>query len=318
MTSNLLRDAATRESPTAGAWERYSRYWIWVAISLGLVLRAAQYVTNRSLWLDEAYLALNVLHRPVTGLFKPLEYHQGAPFGFLLLEKLATKLAGNSELALRAVPLALGVLGLLFFARLAKLYVSPCAVPAAVSLFAFCGPLIYYSSEAKQYSSDVAFTLLLLWLLSRLADAPLTTGELVRAALLGAFSVWFSHPAAFVLSGGGLALLSFALIHHERRRVVRLSCICGIWALSFLGYYMISLHRLSEDGELLNFWRNYFPPQPFWWRQAFSFLIERFFGIFDDPVRVFLSSARFASFWDAAEWPAKEAFISGCWQVLCW
>ena len=84
---------------------------MWAIVVLGLGLRTVQYARNRSLWLDEALLALNILHRSAGGLFKGLDYHQGAPIGFLLLEKLATKLAGNGELALRAFPF----LGLISF-----------------------------------------------------------------------------------------------------------------------------------------------------------------------------------------------------------
>jgi hypothetical protein len=71
--------------------EEYSWRWMWPVLILGLGLRLAQYA-GRSLWLDEALLALNIIHRPIGGLFRVLDYHQGAPLGFLLLEKMATKL----------------------------------------------------------------------------------------------------------------------------------------------------------------------------------------------------------------------------------
>src|SRR5207244_11823416 len=59
----------------------------------------------RSLWLDEALLALNIVRRPLSGMFRPLDYNQGAPVGFLLLEKLVTHAFGNGELSLRLIPL---------------------------------------------------------------------------------------------------------------------------------------------------------------------------------------------------------------------
>ncbi len=263
---------------------------MWAIVVLGLALRTVQYARNRSLWLDEALLALNILHRPAGGLFKGLDYHQGAPIGFLLLEKLATKLAGNGELALRAFPLACGIAGLFFFWRLAKLYVDPGAIPFALSLFAFCGSLIYYSSEVKQYSSDVAVTIMLLWLLSKLAGSPLTNRELVRSSALGALAIWVSHPAVFVLSGAGLALLVFALVKHDWPRLTRLSWVCGTWALSFTVCYFVSLRPLSMDQSLLDFWRDYFPPQPLWSWKVFRFLIEGFLKVFDDPAQLLPST----------------------------
>ncbi len=145
---------------------------------------------------------------------------------------------------------------------MAKLYIGPGAMPFALSLFAFSGSLIYYSSEVKQYSSDVAVTIMLLWLLSKLADGPLTSRALVRSSSLGALAIWVSHPAVFVLSGAGLALLVFALVKQDWPRLTRLSGVCGVWALSFAICYFVSLQPLSAEQSLLDFWRDYFPPQP--------------------------------------------------------
>ena len=259
---------------------------MWPVLILGLGLRLAQYATGRSLWLDEALLALNIIHRPIGGLFRVLDYHQGAPLGFLLLEKLATKLAGNGEFALRAFPFVFGILGLFFFSRVAKLYVTPKAMPVALSLFAFCTSLIYYSSEAKQYSGDVAVTILSLWLVARLADAELSGKALIWPSILGALCLWVSHPAAFVLSGAGLALLVFAFVAGDWRRFGRLFCICGIWALSFFLSYAVSLKALGRDQALLDFWREYFPSQPLWSLRTIVFLVQRFFSVFDDPANL--------------------------------
>lgn len=266
--------------------EKNSWHWKWPLISLGLGLRGAQYATGRSLWLDEALLALNIIHRPAGRLFNALDYHQGAPFGFLLLEKLATKLAGNGEFALRAFPFIFGVLGLFLFSHVAELYVAPKALPVALSLFAFCGTLIYYSSEAKQYSGDVAVTIMLLWLVAGLADDSPSNSALIFSSLLGALSLWVSHPAAFILSGAGFALLIFALVAGDWRRFGRLFCVCGFWAISFSFIYVASLHALSTDPALLDFWRDYLPPQPLWSLRTIVFLIQRFFHVFDDPANL--------------------------------
>jgi hypothetical protein len=286
VTTRTLEKTRTEKRPGLSFWKVPSWRWICVIIFLGLGLRVAQYVTNRSLWCDEALLALNVLHRSAGGLFKTLEYHQGAPIGFLLLEKLANNLGGRGELALRAFPLAFGVLGLICFWPVASLYISSRAVPVAVSLFAFCGSLIYYSSEVKQYSGDVAVTVVLLWLLWRLVCRPLSTANLLGPSLVGAVAIWISHPATFLLAGGGLAMLAFAISERDSRNFAKLCCVCGMWAVSFLACYLVSLHALSTDHTLLEFWRSYFPPEPFWSRKSFFFLVDRFFTVFSDPAQL--------------------------------
>ena len=82
----------------------------------GSALRIAPFLIDRSLWLDEAKLALNVLERSPAQLFAPLDYDQAAPVGFLLLEKRAVMAFGEGERALRLVPLIAGLGALWLFA----------------------------------------------------------------------------------------------------------------------------------------------------------------------------------------------------------
>ena len=131
-------------------------------ILIGLALRLRQYLSGRSLWLDEAMLALNIVQRDFGGLLKPLDYDQGAPLGFLMLEKLTTSLLGNGELTLRLPSVIAGCLALLFFYLLLKRFLSPVGLLPALALFAISEQLIYYASELKQYTFDVFILLGLL------------------------------------------------------------------------------------------------------------------------------------------------------------
>ena len=42
----------------------------WLLVALGISLRLRQYIANRSFWVDEATLALNLTHRNFWGLMK--------------------------------------------------------------------------------------------------------------------------------------------------------------------------------------------------------------------------------------------------------
>src|SRR5216684_7540728 len=101
----------------------------WGFVGLGILFRLRQYLFDRSLWLDEADLVLNVIHRSPSELLKPLDYHQGAPLGFLMLEKSAVLGFGNDEMALRLVPFLSGILALILFASVAWRFLAPTAVP---------------------------------------------------------------------------------------------------------------------------------------------------------------------------------------------
>src|SRR5689334_23171439 len=92
----------------------YKSLSIW-AVLFGALVRLVQYASNRSLWSDEAMLALNIVDRSYLELLKPLDYNQAAPPLFLWLEKLAVQLLGNNEYALRLVPLTAGLIALAAF-----------------------------------------------------------------------------------------------------------------------------------------------------------------------------------------------------------
>lgn len=59
----------------------------WWLIALGPIARIAGCLDNRSLWGDEAALAVNLVELPAGKLLGPPYFQQSAPVGFLLLEK---------------------------------------------------------------------------------------------------------------------------------------------------------------------------------------------------------------------------------------
>ena len=67
------------------------------------------YAENRSLWYDEAALALNITSRGFVELVAPLDYLQTAPPMFLWAERLIVILFGANDWTLRLVPLGAGV-----------------------------------------------------------------------------------------------------------------------------------------------------------------------------------------------------------------
>ncbi len=237
------------------------------------------------------------MHRSFAGLLKPLDYHQGAPLGFLLLEKLATRIAGNGELALRGVPLLAGLISLVLFWRVARAYLSESTVPLAVALFALSPGIIHYASEAKQYSLDVVVTLVLLWAAAKLADPTPSPARLLKFSLLGAIAVWFSHPAVFVLAGIAVTLIAATLLERNWKRLRGFALMTLAWAGSFALNYFVFLRPLGADAALLEYWRQGFPPHSIASLQNAAWIVDSLFRMFEDPAGLwaFLGVALFGA-----------------------
>jgi hypothetical protein len=97
-------------------------------ILAGCFFRAYQYFINRSLWLDELALALNIINRSFPQLALPLNDNQGAPLGFLVIVKLLTVIFGNHEYILRALPFLTGLASILLLCQVSKNILSPAQI----------------------------------------------------------------------------------------------------------------------------------------------------------------------------------------------
>ncbi|MCP4404707.1 MAG: YfhO family protein [bacterium] len=239
---------------------------LWGLLAVGLIVHTAQYLFNRSLYVDEISLALNILQRSFRELLQPLDYHQAAPIGFLWVERLMLSLFGEHEYALRFFPFASAILSIFLFARIAQSYLRRSAALFAVALFVMSEPLIFFSSTVKQYSCDVFFVLLLYVLAHSLQTSRVAWSTAAWIGFAGAIIIWFSHPAIFVLASIGVTLTSVAFIRRERHKLGPLLLATCCWALSFLGFYLFSLQQLGENEYLSTFWQGAFlkfPPGSF-------------------------------------------------------
>lgn len=254
-----------------------------VAIALAIALRLVQYLTNRSLWADEAVLALNIRDRSYLELLQQLDYDQAAPIGFLWVEKLAIQTFGDNEYALRLFPLLCGIVSVFAFYALARRVLKGYGVAIALSFFAVLDYLLYYASEVKQYSTDVAVALgLTLLTLDLLARSP-TERAIPKIAVyggLGAVLIWFSHPA--VLVAGGMAAFALLRTIQQRKwqRLPAFLAIFSLWGLSFLGFYLLSLAPLSQNETLSESWRKAFPPPGF----DLAWLSDKWDDFFGNPL----------------------------------
>ncbi|UCC11403.1 MAG: glycosyltransferase family 39 protein [candidate division WOR-3 bacterium] len=239
-----------------------SRTGISSIIVLGIVLRIAQFLFNRSLTEGEAPLALNILERSYAGLLQPLGYVQAAPIGFLISEKFASTMLGTGEMALRLFPLIAGILALVLFWQVVKKTLERSAIPVALLLFSVGDHLIYFASEVKPYSGDVMVGLLIilscLWVLQN----KLQPRYVLLLGVIGAVGFWFSYPAVFVFTACILVSVLWILHTKKYRMFWWLSIACLAALTSFLVQYLAVLRSSSTSPELLTFWQHAFAPLP--------------------------------------------------------
>ena len=239
-----------------------ARRRIGLILGAGVALRVAQYLAGRPLWLDEGSLAANILGKSFAGLFGPLSNTQLAPPGFLALEWLAGRVPGPTWLTLRFVPLVAGVGSLFLFEGLSRRLLNPTAALVALAMFAVSDDLIYYSSEVKQYSSDVAVALACGLMGLSMASGPASPRRLAGSAAIGAAAVWFSHPALFVLAAVGVVAFAPAVRRREWGRAAGLAAVGAAWLASFAGVYAVSVRQLGGGVGMWAFWAGTFPPSP--------------------------------------------------------
>jgi len=273
-----------------------SKRLLWILIGIGVILRFVQYLYNRSLWADEASLALNITGRSFSELFQPLDYGQAAPLGFLALEKLAVQTFGNNEYALRLFPLLFGISSVLLFCAVAVRYIKPKAAPIALGLFAVSEYLVFYSSEVKQYSSDVVITLVLFLTAYDLLSGPWNIRRMTVFGVAGAMAIWFSHVAVFVLVGMGLTLALFCLVKKEWARLGMLLIAGSAWFGSFLVNYFVSLRDLGNNQWLEEWWTPRFMPFPPLSLSDLKWFYDTFFEIFETPLDFRISGVAAVAF----------------------
>jgi hypothetical protein len=234
-----------------------------VLIVAGVVLRLWQYSGRSALWTDEAALANNIVARPLGELLlTPLANQQAAPVGFLLVEKALVAAFGPSELSLRLFPFLCAILALLLLWHVARRLLPDETVPLVLAPFALAPPLIFFSTEAKQYSSDVTIATALLVMALALQARTLTTRRIIAAMATGATAVWFSQTAVLVVAGLGAAMLIDALASRDRRTIARVGCIACAWGGSALASTLVALKRLPPGTrKFMNiFWADGFWP----------------------------------------------------------
>lgn len=258
-----------------------------VLFFIGIVLRLKHYLENRSFWLDEAYVALQVLSQSFKEILWNMPLSSDlptAPMGFLLVEKIFVVLLGNSECVFRLFPFLCGVVALFLFHEVLKRFVQPKVILIALGVFVFSDALIYYSAELKQYSTEVLISLgLLLMASNMLRGETFNFPTRMAYASLGICAVTFSHAALFMLAS--MAVTSFLFCKKREKKIALLKIFC-FWLLGFLFWYNASFRHMLRNPALLKGAadHNAFVPETFFLTQGILWFAQKFFVFFRRPL----------------------------------
>ena len=239
-------------------------YGLYLLLLGGIVLRLLVFFQNRSLFIDEASLALNIVQRGFGGLFQELEQAYAPPF-YSVITRCFTLLFGNTEFALRAFPLLCGLASLLVFYKLVLRFCSDIRLAwYPLFLLAFSFSFVQYATEVKQYSSDIFTALSLLYLATdkRFLFFETATNQsylFVFWSLVGMLSVWLSMSSIFFLAAIGTAFF-IQSIRQKNRFLIPTLLIGGTWLLSFGCYYGLILSGDIGDDSLKDYHAPFFFP----------------------------------------------------------
>lgn len=222
---------------------------------LGVCLAFIQYFLNRSLWLDEASLAINFIERDFSLLLAPLSINQVAPIGFLMIEKLLVTVLGNNEMALRLFPLCCYLLSIPFvFGFAIKLFPTKNVAFLSTAIFSITNSILRYSSEVKQYSTDVLVAAALIYV--ALTFTFKNKRNYYALALIGSTTIWFSNVSIILLFTIGLYILYTESVKKNYMPVLSMIP----WLVSFGIYYFLFVRNHPTRTVMLDFWKDTFMP----------------------------------------------------------
>ncbi|WP_426061748.1 glycosyltransferase family 39 protein [Hymenobacter sp. B1770] len=235
--------------------QRTQRRLIFGLLALGMFFRLFHFFNNRSFFIDELFLNVNIIKMGFRELATlPFEYEQKAPLGYLWSARFFVALFGKQEQALRLFSLLCGVAGLFLFVPVARFFLKSWGTVLAVGLLALAYPVVYHAVEAKQYSAELLGTIVALYLYIRFKDKQ-SLGALVAWGVLGGLLPWFSFPSIFVLAGIGAGVGLRAALQHDWKRVAQYLIPGALWVLSFGLVYHFFVSKYQDSGWLTYFFK---------------------------------------------------------------
>ena len=208
----------------------------------GLVLRLWG-LGSQSLWYDE-WLTSEAVDGSLPDLFRHVADREGIPPAYFVAQWAWVQVAGDGELALRALSVLAGVATIPVAALVATRLGQGRRAARLAALFTAVNPmLVWYSQEARPYSL-IAFVgaLSLVPFVGLWRDGPGARRDLVAWAAVAACAVAIHYFAAFLIAAEGLALI---LRHRAAWRRLLLAAVPGAVVLAL--HVPVALRQHSHE-----------------------------------------------------------------------
>lgn len=239
------------------------KYISYSLIFLGITLRLIEYFHDNSFWLDETFVALNVMQQSYYELTQPLLYEHHAPIGFLLIQKFITNVFGYSEYAFRIYPQLASIVSVFLFYKVSKFFLNEKGRFLALFLFSTCVALIHYSAEGKPYAGDVFFSLLLLYFSIKTFKKSINWGNIILFGITGAIAIWCAYSSVFVLAGIGTGIIYKFFKDKTPKQILKYLPAFILWGLSFIGFYSHALLKAINEKLVIDVFGQFYVPTPF-------------------------------------------------------
>jgi hypothetical protein len=199
---------------------------------LACTLVLGLYGIERSLWLDEAWVANSVNAPTLGGMFYYPNWLQTSPPLFLLLPRAAIRVFGLSTVVLRSVPLLISLVAVWAMLGAARRVVSAPFAVLATAVLAFHPTVVEYFRAFKQYGGEIAATSLVLWAaLTYLQQPERKQFHVLLGVTVAAMTL--SYPTVFLMPG-----LILVVAFGDRVRAITLAGISGA-VLAALYWFLV-------------------------------------------------------------------------------
>ena len=254
---------------------------------LGALLCLRHYASGQSLWLDEAYVAFDLMvvsFSDILEMYTVFPLQPRTPMFFQLIVKMLGESFAWSEMALRLWPLTAALLSIGAYYALLKKREAAGITLIALLFFVINPRFIYYAVELKPYTSDILVTLLIYLYFERIRQKNFDINSVRRFAVCTSMALFASFPSVFVSLGIITGLTLRSLASRDLDGASRWFRALLIYSFAFVFLYYIIFNPMITNKYLIGTWSGAFLPYQEGPAASLAWMAQAAVGIFKSPL----------------------------------